>query len=241
MLVSLANALHLTSGERKQFFWAGLGIPKGDIAYLNVSTDRVLREIYLTVEQFALPTMVIDSLGNLIVLNLGYLHILNLNQASVASFLSKLKGRRLNIMDILFAPEFEESHQLHVHTDEWFYSLIMRFRAVGLQYRTHQTWLKLLEDCQGYKRFSRRWLPFTHTADWEHQGHFMDNVTGHIKHPIYGDLQFKTASITYSISGHDVILYTCVPTDRHTTHKFTEIAESGGQGVIELLSKWNPP
>ena len=238
VLMRLANALHLTSGERKEFFAAASGIPNTDLMRSDVLLEDRLDEMFQIIKHQFLPAIMIDSYGSILALNPMLLALYDLQLPEVAPLL--MRDHPLNIMEFLYNEHLERSHKLFANWDEWAYQVIMMYRVVCFRYRAEPYFEELLKRFKMQPRFRIPWSSVTYGAYTQGRDHVLDTATGHLDHPRVGPVQFTTSTITSLTAGHDLILYNVMPIDAVTFDAFGKLRVEAGRGVIKLLPNWKP-
>lgn len=237
LLFRLANALQLTSLERREFFLASCGLDQKQIVRqpstitpTNVfDSKNLLHKLTNLVSQIYAPAILGDVFGDILAVNNILLEVLNIDP-SLAKMLAQ-NGVRINYLQIVFDVQgvFSENGV------EFDISLLRAFREGSLRYRTKQRYTEVLQGLRNikeYPSFDRYWRRVSTIEDDKES--MLDPIN--IKHNTYGNLQFTiSSSVTLTPHG-ELFLSHYFPMDLHTAESVIEIAKKVGTEVIPLSS-----
>ena len=83
-LLALADALQLTSGERREFFLAACGIRREYIARGDADPEQVLNQLLDTMQQVRLPAHIMDPHCDVLATNSAVIDLLDFRSAGLA-------------------------------------------------------------------------------------------------------------------------------------------------------------
>lgn len=231
ILLRLADALQLTSGERKEFFAAASGVGNDQIALGSSDPQQILEHCLHMLEQIQLPAYLVDSYLDVIATNRATLCLYNLPENQVRQWVDW--PHPINVMDVLFSP-MSNLHNKHGTESQFQFAhrniLFLRLRS--LQYRATLYFAQLLARLRQYPEFDRYWQQ----ARFDNGDHGM----GHdirLNSEQWGPLAFMTATATIVTQHSDLEILVYAPIDVRTRQIFAEIIGQSGMEVI-LTSRW---
>lgn len=237
LLLNLAEALELTSGERREFFLAASGVEHYQMAKRDVVPEDVLAEVIDRAQETYLPAYIIDSYCNVIASNSATLHLLDLEAAGLTINQMIHKPFGLNMLQFVFSPTAVSFYRklMGRYWHNYAYQNMMIFRTLSLQYRSTTYFRNLLAQLMQYKYFKRYWRELY----WEEQDHLFDNEHIRLNSRRWGSLvYFSTSYIALTTS---VNLYFCVyvPITSNTAECFNELLKQFGASMHQFM-RWPP-
>jgi transcriptional regulator with XRE-family HTH domain len=241
LLFRLANALQLTTLERREFFLAASGIeqekivrqPGFDTPTKVFDAQAVLQELTGLIARFYLPAHLGDVYGDILAVNPALLDLLQLTPEAAQS--AAQSGAGFNNLHFLYGNMALQKTFGDALSPTILHSL-RAFRESSLRYRTkprYQRLLKEFRDVKKYPLFERYWRKVI-TMDHDKET-MLDTIS--TQHPQYGTLTFtSTSAVTITPYG-ELFLSQYTPLNRETALAFINIMERVGQGVIHL-SPW---
>jgi transcriptional regulator with XRE-family HTH domain len=238
-LYRLANALHLTSLERREFFLAACGLEQEKVVRQPGPNSRtkvfdakkVLADLFGLMRQVYLPMNLGDCYGDLIAVNRALLDVVQIDADSLKA-MSQVTGGFNNLHYVYgtmlgkktFGNDFSQSAL----------SAIRSFREGSLRYRSKPRYRELMQefrDPRRYPLFERYWRRVsTLDEDKETAG---DPIQS--QHPKYGTLSLMISSQVTITPYGELFLSYFLPMDAHTAAGLVSLIAETGQDVIQLL------
>ncbi len=230
IIIKLANALKLTSGERIQFLLAASGVKTEDLLGAPDLAQKALHVLVPILEQLHTPAFISDSFGDLIYVNPVVLSVYNFD-LQLFSSPEEPPATRFNVMRVLFAPEFESQRKMMGNTWPPFaLQTILLFRVTSFRYKGHPYFRQnLLPELNKYPLFRRYWQ--TPRTDEELLTN-LNFIT--LNHPAWGLLKFVSDPMQTITSFGDLNLYSFQPLGLETAKTCIKIAEQAGLGARSL-------
>jgi transcriptional regulator with XRE-family HTH domain len=239
-LFRLANALHLTSLERREFFLGACGLEQekivrqpGPNSKTSVFNERkTLEKLLRLMGQLYMPVHLGDCYGDIIAVNRSTLDVFQLDGSALKT-MTRFSGGFNNLHYVygtlqsqeIFGEEFSESAL----------STIRSFREGSLRYRSrprYQALMKEFHNQANYPLFERYWRRVSTLDEDKEQGGDMIQS----QHPKYGSLSLMiSSSVTITPHGELFLSY-FLPLDAHTAASLVSIIAETGQDVVQLLS-----
>ena len=234
LVLSLANALDLSSYSRQFFFLASLGLSQREIVNKRNSQSDLWNEVTEIHAQLQIPAYVCNGFGDLILVNPGFLHILGIqkNELDLGNMLCKY-----NINRIYFSPEFKELQRaMGAAYSPFARRSVFIFKAMTLKLRNHWYFQKILPELNRFPHFREHWQSTAfHDEDISIPMNPME-----INSPKWGLLRFVSFPISAMTEETDITLFSYQPTDLTTVQACTQMAEELGTQPIQL-SDWFVP
>lgn len=239
LLFCLANALQLSTLERKEFILAASGLEKKQIVRQPsavVATDvfdaqKIKERMVSLTGEIRLPAFLVDVYSDVIAVNRMMLAFYDV-PVSVLEAAAHIPGgyntARLNFGRDLLA-------RRHV-SDNWDYYAInsMRaFRANSLQYRARPYFkylMKAFRNPAEYPFFDRFWK-LASSADHDNEVN-ADHFSYY--HNEFGQLKYVASTTTAITSFGNLFLTKSLPLDEHTEEVFTDLKLKAGLGAVPL-------
>lgn len=233
LLLSLAQALHLTTGERHEFFAAASGVEPIEISHSQTTPTTGLHTLLDIMKDCQLPASIFDVYSDIVAINhaaavLGGAQEMFANAAAVTNPLM------FNSTYHYFAPQFEtQRRQVGPDPQHFAYRNIMNFRINSLRYRAEPYFRYLLMNLMRSNTFQRTWRQL-HLVE---EDHFLDTVPIQMQGTPLGSLYFTTSTIA-SITKYGALkLMLYAPLSSETTLTFQRLMSNGG-GNIYHLAPW---
>lgn len=228
-LSRLANAMHLTTIERREFFIAAMGVDNHQMTRPEMKPECVLEDIVHVIEEVCLPAFVVDSYGDLVVANAALMQILEIPSDFVAGTCAEPSG--FNLMRILFAPEFGNVRNVFgVQWPETAVSHMEFFRYTTLRYRFTDYFRQTLRQLRKYPLFRQHWHQFSSRQE----DYYFNSGRYCYEHPRHGAVRYlTTVSTALTISG-ELYFVTYVPANARTGEVFASLADRGDRAALRL-------
>ena len=237
-LSRLADILQLTTIERKEFFFAAIGVNSDRITPEQTESTIILNSLIDMIGSMELPAFIMDGYGDIIVTNMSVLGLFNI-EATVINDSSKIIAG-YNFMRVVFSSDLNFPLIMGENWTQNAKDNIQFFRGISLRYRANPYFSKLLSVLKRNQSFRYFWERTYLESEYIDIGgeHYKYN------HPAYGELEYRAStSPTITKAG---ALYTIiyVPLTPYTTNTFRNIrilARIGGAGVQHAHRVYSVP
>lgn len=233
LLLSLAQALHLTTGERYEFFAAASGVDSIEISHSQTAPTTGLQMLLGIMKDCQLPASIFDVYSDIIATNhaaavLGGAHEMFAEAANVTNPLL------FNATYHYFAPEFEQQRR-RVGPDQQQFAFrnLMNFRINSLRYRAEPYFRYLLKNLMRSNTFQLTWRQL-HLVE---EDHFIDTVPILMQGSALGTLHFTTSTIASMTKYGTLKLLLYAPLNPETTVVFQQLMSNSGEKIY-LLAPW---
>ncbi len=232
-LVSLADALKLTTMERQGFFDASTGIDRYQIGRSQTPPESVLQKLLVDIHDIRLPFFIVDAYADAIAMNTMLLSFLNLPQSIVEKAYEHPIG--FNILRIIFDPDI--GYQELVGRKIWeavaTYNILL-FRGNTILYRSTPYCKHLISHLRKMGNFRWRWEEIY----WQEEDYTGGGLKYSFNHPDWGPVNYLAVEsrILTSVGSLTLVIYT--PTDAHTSQAFVELATVPGNLAQQILATW---
>jgi transcriptional regulator with XRE-family HTH domain len=239
VLYRLANALQLTSLERREFFLASCGLDQKQMvrqpdAYISTEAfggEKVLNDAIAVMSKMFAPAHLGDAYGDVLAVNHILLELMQISPSALQKASDSPVG--INNMHMIYG-----MIEIYQATGDKFngtaLSSIRAFREGSLRYRTKPRYLRLMKEFKNvnkYPLFDRYWRKAS-VLDDDKEAMLSPFE---IDHGLYGNLQIISSSSVFLTPYGELYLSHYFPMDRHTASAFIEIAEKVGTGVVRLM------
>jgi transcriptional regulator with XRE-family HTH domain len=231
ILLNLAQALQLTSRERKEFFLAASGVNNERLIHENSQPGLALNELVHLLEQLQAPAFLINVFGDILYLNPLFLAAFQF-EANDFNNSEPRSSVSFNIMRLFFDPKFALQRQM-MRWEAWneFADRIMGlFRINTFHYRANPHWRSVLEELLKYPLFQQKW----YTVHFREEDWVVDYTYLSLHHTEHGLLRCCLDPITAVTTSGDLRLYTLQPLNLDTTAAFTNMVRRYGTKPIRL-------
>lgn len=227
-LLRLANTLQLTSLERREFFFAALGIDGKQITRKESDPTAVFNGLIQKMQEIQLPAYITDVYGDVVAANTSIIDLLDISYDYLN--LSHTVPAGFNHIRIGFDPEsgFRQLvgsgwHSVAIH-------ILQLFRGVSLRYRFTNYFSYTMSGLRKYPLFRQYWqLAYIEDYYWNCLPY--DYI-----HPKFGPLNYlATPTQVLTASGELYLIIYC-PISLKTANIFREITEQIGTTVHRLAS-----
>lgn len=243
ILIQLANALHLTSIERREFFLAASGVAQQYIirqssaALATDTTDpkKVLGKMIAIIEKLSLPAFIMDV----------YSDVLAVNNIGFAFFQTPLEMIQkapntpggFTTVRVMFGKELTVKSKITENWDQLAVGSMRFVRENSLRYRAKpyfQYLMKAFRDTNEYPLFERYWRM---VSSFEQDREANVDVFSYT-HADFGRITYATAT-TVCITPHgELFLNQYLPLDDPTRAVFAQLEQNVGLGVLAPLASW---
>ena len=235
ILVRLADALELTTGERREFLLAASGVENAQLSRSGQSKWTALDVLIEMAGQLYAPTYVMDNYCDLMAVNRAVLEILALDAEGLRLPDVMQEPIGLNMLYFVFSPPAVSHFQrlMGSYWLEYARQNILLFRTCTLRYRLEPHFRYLLRELRRYRYFRRYWRDVL----FEEKDRFTDNEVLHLNHPRWGELLFFSTTLTAISAEGEIYLCTYVPLSPNTARAFHMATQNGGAMLFRLGSQ----
>jgi transcriptional regulator with XRE-family HTH domain len=230
-LPRLANAMHLTTVERREFFIAAIGVDNYQMTRPEMSSEKVLEDMVHVIEQVRLPALIVDSYGDLVAANSALAQILEIPSEFVAN--AHAEPASFNLMRIIFAPEF--GNVRNIFGVQWTKTAVYNiefFRYTTLRYRFTDYFLQTLRQLRKYPLFRQYW----HQFGSQQEDNYFNSERCSYEHPKHGAVHYLTTLSTALTTSGELYFVTYVPANARTAEVFAGLADHGDKAALRLAS-----
>lgn len=232
LLIKMANALMLTSGERREFFLAASGVDEQAIYHPRENPRTALENMLAIMDDIQQPAFLIDSFFDLVAINQMALEIYNVNITNFLDSQSNPKTR-YNLIRLLFSSEFDEQKTMFGKSREKFaMNTIMLFRTTTLRYRASEYFQYLyphLYEIDDFKNYIHYLL--------KDDDYMNNNMFITLNNPRIGSVQSVCTSLSATSTHGELRLLTFTPLSEETSKIFANLAQQGNF-VFQTLPDW---
>jgi transcriptional regulator with XRE-family HTH domain len=227
IVLKLADALELTTMERKEFFFAAMFLDNRHIASPKGDPQEKLTILLHALRSLKLPAMIVDAYADVIAINQGALRLFAM-QDDLLKYPAD-EPAAYNMMRIIFS---RESQYRQILNQQWTRNALHNirvFRGLTLRHRFHPYFKQLLAALWKHPAFRLYWEQ-AHLED----DSSTDSLIYEYTHPHLGPIHYiANASnlVTRSGSLHWVIY---IPLDERTAAVFQQMIEAQGTDVVPL-------
>jgi len=241
LLLALANALNLTSLERREFFLASCGLdpdeifrqPDGLNATKPFDAQAFINQQIEALSQIYAPCYIANPYGDLIAINriCAELVQIDLSEAQVMAAHKKGKLNSLHLIYGMISIQESFGDQLN----EFILGLLQNIRAVSLRYRTTPYFTALMTEFlspKKYPLFERYWRKSTTFGIDKIKT--SDSFT--LEHKKYGRMCFITSPTSVLTPHGELFVNSYTATDQKTARDFIEIANLVGTEMVQIAT-----
>ncbi len=239
LLVKLANTFHLTTLERKEFFFASTGIqpskivrqPSAALATDTLDADRSLTKMANLVGQLRVPAFLLDVYSDVLAINQIAAAFFQIPQAMFETADSTVGG--YNAIRLVFGKDLAARSRITENWDEYALRTMRFFREVSLRYRARpyfQSLMKAFRNPVEYPLFDRFWKLASSVEQDREANVDLFSYT----HIDFGRLNYATATTVSLTPYGELLLNQYLPLDDPTSRVFEQLSAQCGQGAIRL-------
>jgi transcriptional regulator with XRE-family HTH domain len=239
LLFRLANALQLTTLERREFFLAASGLDDTQLVRqlsAQMATDvfngrKLLDKLVSLLEQMQFPAFLTDVYSDVIAANNSILAFFKI-PATMIENADPIPGD-YNSMRIIFGRELVGRTHVTDNWDHYALDTIRTFRGTSLRYRAKPYFKYLMKTFRNqteYPFFERYWRITSSTEEDKEIN--MDSF--HYHHNEFGDLKYISTSTISMTSFGELFLNQYLPLDAHTGQVFGQLLRETGEGAVRL-------
>lgn len=243
LLINLANALHLTTIERREFFLAASGIEQHQIirqtsaalATDTIDAEKVLGKMVRIIEKLHNPAFIMDVYSDVLAINFATLAFFQVPPEMMLTAASIPGG--YSTVRMMFSKELAVRSKITENWDQYAVGSMRFVRENSLRYRAKpyfQYLMTAFRNQNEFPLFDRYWKM---VSSFEQDREANVDVFSYT-HATFGRITYATATTT-SITPHgELFLNQYQPLDEHTRSIFNTLADQAGEGVIAPLAPW---
>ncbi len=226
-LMLLADSFNLTSLERKEFFYAALGL-KDEELFCQEDPEKQLSNIIKIMEQLLVPSFLTDVYKDIVAANKA---ILDLYQIT-PNKLERLKKNPACFNQLFLIYSFKSGLRdlISAHWREAAMMTLLEFRRSSLRYRHTNYFNYLLKALLKEKDFELDWYS-------SHQGiDTPDSTYEHFEyeHSFFGAITYTATETTINTRNGELTLVLYNPANPDTAAVFEELMKFGGRKILKL-------
>ncbi|MCL4303491.1 MAG: helix-turn-helix domain-containing protein [Anaerolineae bacterium] len=232
-LLSLADTLELTMGERREFFLAATGLDNEQLYPVQKSAAEMLASVIHMLADIQLPALLVDNYLDVIAANAILVKLYDTNQIDLRSRMNQPAG--FNLLSFIFSADFEPHRQLMTQR-EWnnfAVSNVIYFRRVTLRCRMTDYFAALLAQLQRSREF--RW--FWEQVFYEEKRYFVGGESFKLGTSGANQFSFLTAPLVTLTPYGNLEIITHIPRNAKTAAAFHQLASDTPPKTYQL-SPW---
>ena len=239
LLFCLANALQLTTLERREFFLAASGLDQKQIVRqpsLAMATDvfnirKILDKLIELTGQVRLPAFLADVYGDVIAANRIILSFFKVPPIILETAPHVPGG--YNTVRVNFGKESVVRNRIANNWDGFALNAMRTFREHSLRYRAQPYFkylMSLFRNPVEYPLFDRFWkMVSSIEQDKEIDTDYFD-----FQHDEFGQVKYSASATITITSFGELFLIQYLPLDEHTARVFEQIAKEVGQSALRV-------
>lgn len=230
-LVSLADTLELTLGERREFFLAATGLDNEQIYAADTDPKEILESVLEMLADIQLPALLVDCYLDVIGTNAVLVKLYDTNRIDLRPRVDRTAG--VNLLSFIFSADFEPQRQQMTQRqwNNFAVGNIIYFRRVTLRYRMTSYFKLLYSQLRHNREF--RW--FWEQVFYEEKRYFVGGESFKMGTPGSRFNYLTTPLVTLTPYGNLEIV-THVPRDTKTAEAFHQMALEMPSKVYRLSS-----
>ncbi|MCB0164124.1 MAG: hypothetical protein KDI79_07870, partial [Anaerolineae bacterium] len=190
-LLSLADTLKLSMGERREFYLAATGLDDEQIYATQKTAGEILATVIDMLTDIQLPALLLDPYLDVIAINGILLNVYQASQIDLSSRMNQPAG--FNLLSFIFSADFEPQRRL-LGQQQWqtfAVGNVIYFRRASLRYRTTKYFTALIKQLRRNREF--RW--FWEQALYEEKRNFLGGRSYRIGTPGSNRFNYLTAPL----------------------------------------------
>lgn len=232
-LLSLADALQLTVGERKEFFLIATGVYEEELYAGRRTAQEFQATAIEMLRDIQLPALLVDSYLDVIAVNGLLMELYAMRPQNLQSRAQQAAG--INLLGYIFSADFApQRDQMTQH--EWHnfaVGNVIYFRRVTLRNRTTDYFSALLAQLRRSREF--RW--YWEQVFYEERRYFVGGESFNLGTGEPNDLNYLTAPLVTLTPFGNLEIIVHIPRNRSTAATFEQIAATGPPRS-QQLSTW---
>lgn len=232
-LLSLADTLELTIGERHEFFLAATGLDNVQIYPAPEPAEEILATVIEMLADIQLPALLLDNYLDVIAVNAILVKLYDTNQIDLHRRMDQPAG--LNLLNFIFSADFEPQRQLMTQRQWHNFAVgnVIYFRRVTLRYRMTDYFAALLTQLRRNREF--RW--FWEQVFYEEKRYFVGGRSFKLGTPGSNRFNYLTAPLVTLTPYGNLEIITHIPRNTETAAAFHQMATTC-PATVQQLSSW---
>lgn len=232
-LLSLADTLELTIGERREFFLTATGLDDVQIYTAHETAEEILASAIQMLTDIQLPALLLDSYLDVIAINTILMKLYEVSQIDLYNRMNQPAG--LNLLSLIFSADFEPQRKLMTQRQWHNFAVgnVIYFRRTTLRYRMSDYFATLFTQLWRNREF--RW--YWEQVFYEEKRYFVGGESFKIGTPVSNQLNYLTAPlVTLTPYGNlEIIIH--IPRGAETAVAFHQMA-AAAPSMVHQLSSW---
>ncbi len=225
----LADAFNLTALERKELFFAAVGVSEDEIVGLEDSQARTeFENLISTLERIQAPAFIVDDYADLVAVNMSVMKLYRVNPDYL------VRGGESYAIYNLLKFIYDESSGYKDAVGAAWENMARRnmnfFRRISLRQRHKPYFNKLLSELRRIKKFDLHWHEISRIPS--DVDSVYDIFNWH--HPAYGPVHLVFTEASLPTRYGNLYLFTYSPLDIETAEVFLEIAREVGGAAFQF-------
>jgi len=228
----LADAFNLTTLERKEFFFAAVGISEDDIFHPDETEARTdLRNLIEALKLMQSPTILVDDYADIVAANMNVMHLYQVKQDYLTS--SGDSYAAYNLMKFIYDESSGYKGAVGAAWEDMARRNINYFRRITLRKRHKPYFKKILGELRRFEKFDLYWHEISRSPSG------IDSVYDYYRwhHPSFGPLHMVFTETSIPTRHGNLHLFNYTPCDLETAEAFYRIAREAGN-VAFPLAPW---
>ena len=242
LLFCLANALQLTTLERKEFIFAASGLdeqqivrqPSEAMATDGFDDKKLLERMIKLTGEIRIPAFICDVFSDVVAANYMMIGFYDVPPEIVENAPRVPAG--YNTTRLNFGRNMLARSQVTDNWDTYAINSMRAFRENSLRYRAHPYFkylMKLFQNPAEFPFFDRYWKLVSSTQ--EDRDVTVDHM--HYRHNKFGPINYIASTSSVVTSFGNLFLIQNLPLDEYTEEVFTQLKLNAGLGV-ERFASW---
>ncbi len=233
LLISMANALKLTSAERREFFMAAADIDE-ELTYHKTETPKkALEDLLAMMGKLRQPALIVDPYFDIVAINQMSMDGYRINPGSFSNSAAN-PAISCNLMRFLFSSEFNaQKAAFGAHKEKLDANIVSLFRAASLRYRTTKYFENLYPQLLELSEFKSH---IHRKRQWPEE-HYTDNIFFYLKHPQMGEIRVASMSVSASSTAGELRLFIFTALSDESVKIFANLTKHENY-IFQPLPKW---
>ncbi len=230
-LLSLADTLELTMGERREFFLAATGLDNEQIYATETNAGEILTSAIQMLADIQLPALLVDNYLDVIAANAILVKLYDATQIDLRPRLGQPAG--LNLLSFIFSADFEP-HRKQMTQRQWnnfAVGNIIYFRRVTLRSRMTDYFASLFAQLRRNREF--RW--FWEQVFYEEKRYFVGGESFKLGMPGANRFTYLTAPLVTLTPYGNLEIITHVPRNPDTAAAFHQMATESPARAFQYM------
>lgn len=219
-LLSLADTLELTMGERREFFLAATGLDNEQIYAAQKPAAEILAAVIYMLADIQLPALLVDNYLDVIAANAILVKLYDTKQIDLHRRMNQPAG--FNLLSFIFSADFEPHRQLMTQREWHNFAIgnVIYFRRVTLRYRMTDYFTALLAQLRRNREFCWFW----EQVFYEEKRYFVGGESFKMGSAGANQFSFLTAPLVTLTPYGNLEIITHIPRNAETATAFHQIA-----------------